>query len=362
MAIVLGGAADSYGLTESKLGFAASAFMGGLALVNLGGFVWLRRYNWKTLILAGNLLAAASFIAPVLYFSYGSWLLCNLLAGLATGISYGVSTASLADTREPERNFALAQAGQTFLSAGLIFLLPRMHIGLNIFELGHSIVAVLMVSCVALVVFVPRQGIKTGKSSGVHREHPHSLPHIALWMALLVLLINIMAEGAIWAFLERIGVSGGFDSKFAATVIAISFFTAGAGSIIAAVIGTRFGRGKPFLVAVCCSIVSVWLLWLASSPAVYVAGVLLFAAAWNLGSPYRMALATTADESGRFTTFVPATVGLGASLGPALGGMLVLNGSFTYVYIMSTALWIITIVLFFATLKRLKSDKILPAD
>lgn len=355
MAIVLGGAADSHGLQESDLGFAASAFMGGLALINFGGFIWLRRYNWKHLVLAGNLMAAVSFVVPVFYFSFGTWLLCNLLAGLGSGISYGVSIASLGDTREPERNFALAYAGQTFLSAILIFLLPRLHIGLDIFGTGQSIVAALMTACVVLIVFVPRQGSKSGELHDMTPGQRNGLPQVALWMALGVLFLNVMAEGAVWAFLERIAVSSGHDTKFAATVIAISFFAAGAGSIIAAVISTRFGRARPFAVAVAVSITSVWLLWLAEMPAMYIAGVLLFAAAWNLGSPYRMALATSSDVSGRFSTFVPATQTLGAAIGPALGGLLVLNGSFVYVYIMSTIAWLFTIVLFFAAQKRLRA-------
>ena len=355
MAIVLGGASDNYGLRESELGFAASAFMGGLALVNFGGFIWLRRYSWKSLILIGNLAAAVAFLIPVYYFTFSTWLLCNLVAGVATGVSYGVSIASLGDAKEPERNFALAYAGQTFLSAILIFLLPRIQVGLNVFELGQSIVAVLMTACVVLIAFVPRQG---AKSAGLHshaREQGITLPQAGLWMALGALLLNVTAEGAVWAFLERIAVASGHDTKFAATVIAISFFTAGAGSIIAAVIGTRFGRGRPFLVAVAASIVSVWLLWLGDAPILYFIGVLLFAAAWNLGSPYRMALATSSDVSGRFSTFVPATQTLGAAIGPAVGGLLILDGSFVYVYIMCTVAWMITIVLFFAAQKRLRA-------
>ena len=353
--IVLGGAADTRGLQESELGFAASAFMGGLAVINFGGFLWLRRYNWRHLILVGNLLATASFVVPIFHFSFATWLFCNLLAGMATGVSYGVTIASLGDTKEPERNFALAYAGQTFLSAILIFLLPRLRVGLDIFEIGQSIVAILMASAVVLVIFMPRRGAKSGDVTNLTAKQRSALPRTALFLALGVLLVNVMAEGAVWAFLERIAVGGGFDTTFAATVISISFFAAGAGSIIAAIIGTRFGRGKPFVVAVAMSITSVWLLWLSGAPGVYVLGVLLFAAAWNLGSPYRMALATSADVSGRYSTFVPATQTLGAALGPALGGLLVFNGSFAYVYIMSTTAWIITVVLFFAANKRLRA-------
>ena len=355
MPLLLGGAADSHGVTESQLGFAAAAYTGGMAIVNFGGFLWLRQFNWKRLLLVGNLIAALALIYPTVNFSYQTWLICNLIAGLATGLGFGVSIACLGDTREPERNFALAYAGQTFLSALLIFNLPRINIGLDIFELGHWIVASLMLVAILLVMILPSAGAKNGRLPITGDAFRSGWPRVALVMALLMLFLNVVAEGAVWAFLERIAVASELDTKFAATVIAISFFAAGTGSVVAVIIGTRFGTGKPFAVAIIMSITSVFILWVAASPMTYVIGVLLFAAAWNLGSPYRMALAAKADVSGRFLTFIPATQTLGAAVGPALGGMLIVGGSFTYVYLMSTAAWIATVFLFFGARNRLRA-------
>ena len=355
MPLVLGGAAESRGLLENQLGFAAAAFMGGLALINFAGFAWLRRYDWRLLVLGGNTLATLAFIAPVFYFSAGSWILCNLLAGAATGISYGVSIACLGDTREPERNFALAYAAQTFLSAGLIFMLPRIAISYDLFVVGQGITALLMAASIALIVILPKRGAKTGV---VTREQTASGPGVSqavLIMALLVLMLNVMAEGAIWAFMERIAVSDGLTTSFAATAMAFSFFASGIGSIAAATMGRRFGSTKPFVVAVALSVSSVWVLWAGGTERIFFAGVMLFALAWNLGSPYRMALATRADSSGRYSTFVPAMQTLGAALGPAIAGLLIVNGSFTPVYIMSTTAWLITLVLFIAANRRMRN-------
>ena len=353
MPLVLGGAAESRGLLENQLGFAAAAFMGGLALINFAGFAWLRRYDWRLLVLGGNTLATLAFIAPVFYFSAGAWILCNLLAGVATGVSYGVSIACLGDTREPERNFALAYAAQTFLSAGLIFMLPRIDIGYELFVVGQGITAILMVSGIALILILPGRGSKSGFVPKKKSGRTPALPQAVLIMALLVLMLNVMAEGAIWAFIERIAVSGGLTTSFAATAMAFSFFASGIGSIAAATMARRFGSIRPFVVAVTLSISSVWVLWAGGTEKIFFAGVMLFALAWNLGSPYRMALATRADSSGRYSTLVPAMQTLGAAMGPAVAGMLIVNGSFTPVYIMSTTAWLLTLVLFIAANKRL---------
>lgn len=353
MPLVLGGAAESRGLVESQLGFAAAAFMGGLALINFAGFAWLRRYDWRLLVVGGNGLATLAFVAPLVQFSTVTWIACNFLAGMATGISYGVSIACLGDTREPERNFALAYAGQTFLSAGLIFTLPRIDIGADLFVIGQSVTALLMAAGIGLIVALPSQGTKTGTVAAARGGDQVSMTQAALVMALLLLMLNVMAEGAIWAFIERIAVSGGFTTEFAATAMALSFFASGAGSMVAATIGTRFGSARPFVVAVVMSIASVWVLWVSGTQAIFFTGVMLFALAWNLGSPYRMALATRADKTGRYSTFVPAMQTLGAALGPAIAGLLVVDGSFVLVYIMSTTAWVLTLLLFFAARKRL---------
>jgi MFS family permease len=353
MPLVLGGAADSHGLPADQLGFAAAAFMGGLALINFLGFAWLRRFDWRLLVLCGNAVATLAFTVPLLWFSAQTWIFCNFLAGAATGVSYGISIACLGDTRQPERNFALAYAAQTFLSAGLILMLPRIRVGYDLMVIGQGVSAILMALGILLILILPKQGTKSGVVEPHHGRR--ALPQAALIMALLVLLLNVMAEGAIWAFLERIAVSGGFTTSFAATVMALSFFASGVGSISAAMMGRRFGSTGPFVTAVVLSISSVWVLWLGGTEVIFFAGVMLFALAWNLGSPYRMALATRADRSGRYSTFVPAMQTLGAALGPAIAGLLIVKGSFTPVYIMCTVAWLLTLVLFIAANKRMRN-------
>jgi predicted MFS family arabinose efflux permease len=213
-----------------------------------------------------------------------------------------------------------------------------------------------MAAGTALIFIVPRHGTKSGVAAKKTAAGGPGIPQAVLVMALLVLMLNVMAEGAVWAFLERIAVSGGLTTSFAATAMAFSFFASGIGSIAAAMMGRRFGSNGPFVIAVVLSISSVWVLWASSTESIFFAGVMLFALAWNLGSPYRMALATRADSSGRFSTFVPAMQTLGAALGPAIAGLLVVNGSFTPVYIMSTTAWILTLVLFIAASRRMRND------
>lgn len=354
--IVLGGAADAHGLAERELGFVASSFMAGLALVNIAGIFWIRRFNWKRLIIGGNLVATLAFLLPAYYFSAINWMVFNFIAGIATGISYGVSVACLGDSREPDRNFAFAMVGQTVVCAGLIFSLPRLSVGLDMFTAGQYAVALLMLLGMLLVFYIPARGSKSGNKEA-SKLFPDARMSTALKLALAVLFLNMLAEGAVWAFLERIAVADGHTTRFAATAMAASFLAAGAGSMVAGMMGTRFGRTIPFLTAVSISITSVWLFWLGSSQIAYMVAVLLFAGAWNLGSAYRMALAADADTSGHFSTLIPAMMTLGATMGPALGGLLVVDGSFTYDYMLSTVAWLLTVVLFLKAQAELKTSR-----
>jgi MFS family permease len=353
MPIILGSAAVERGLGSSKVGFLAAAFMAGLTLANLLGPYWLRRFSWKKIILLGNISAAVAFSAPVFFDSYPNWLACNFLAGIFTGLSYGVSVALMGDSREPERNFSFAWIGQTLVAATLIFVLPRVTTVLATFELSQIVVALMMMLSLLCVIWIPTCGSKSSPVATSNLPITVPLPRMALILALAVLLLNVAAEGSLWAFLEQIAGSKGISSRDASTAISASFFAAGVGSIIAALIGTRYGRMLPFLIAVISSILAAFMLWLSHSPTMYFAAVLLYAAAWNLGGPYRMGLAAKADVSGRFTTLIPAMQTLGAAIGPALAGLLIIDSNFTRVYVMCIMLWLITILLYVVADNRL---------
>jgi dipeptide/tripeptide permease len=60
-----------------------------------------------------------------------------------------------------------------------------------------------------------------------------------------------------------------------------------------------------------------------------------------------MALVAEADISGRFVTMIPGMQALGSVIGPALAGILVIDGSFALVYIMASVAWLIALALFF---------------
>ncbi|KPJ81330.1 MAG: hypothetical protein AMJ58_05415 [Gammaproteobacteria bacterium SG8_30] len=352
--IVLGGATASRGLAERELGWVAAAFMAGLTLANLTGFLWVRRWNWRAAVVASNLVAAAAFLAPLSAFGAGSWMLANMVAGAATGISFGISVACLADSTEKERNFAIAWVGQTFVSAGLVFALPRIDLGVDLVVLGQCVAALLMVVGVATAWMIPPRGAKDAREPGsVVASVPPGL-RLALVLGLFVLVANTAAETSVWTYLERIASGQQLSLEFASTAISASFFTAGLGSLVAAIIGRRFGRTAPFLVAVGASIGSVALFAWLQGPGPYFLAVLLFAAAWNLGGPYRMALAADADPTGRFTTFIPAMQTLGATLGPAAAGLLIGPGGFGPVYVFAAGLWTATVLAFLVAQRRVR--------
>ena len=125
MPLIIGGAAESRGLLEDQLGFAAAAFMLGLALVNFAGVAWLRRYDWRKLVLTGNALAALAFALPILYFSAPAWILCNLLAGVTRAFVLEICARENIPAREGivSREDAAA-ADEMFLTNSLIGIMP----------------------------------------------------------------------------------------------------------------------------------------------------------------------------------------------------------------------------------------------
>ena len=65
-----------------------------------------------------------------------------------------------------------------------------------------------------------------------------------------------------------------------------------------------------------------------------------------------MGLVAELDSSGRFTPMISGMQTLGGAIGPAVAGLLVINGVFFYVYLFVCSLWLLALLLFVAVLRH----------
>ncbi len=317
--LLLGTAADAFDLNDSQVGFLGSAYVGGNTVVTALSFFWITRIDWRHVFVMGILLLVCGLL--IAYFNPGySGAIAGLsIAGLGSGFMYALSVAIVSEMQDADRKFGIKMVPEQGVSAILLFLLPSLvlvHWGFPGFLL--TLVAFFLLASPFLLK-VPSHGRKQEilKNGGDSPVKPY-----VVFIALLGLLLFFGGIAGIWAFMERFANDGDIDKSLAGQLLAVGVVSSAVGPVIPAVIGDRFGRVLPLLITA--SIVVVSLLLLATPLTLWKYGLVLVVlpAAWYAGMAYQMGVIAEADVTGQYSVLMSAALGLGATLGPALLGLI----------------------------------------
>jgi MFS family permease len=126
----------------------------------------------------------------------------------------------------------------------------------------------------------------------------------------------------IWAFVERMANEAGFDPVATGNVLSLTLVFAVGGSILAMLMGERFGPGKPFAGACLALLVSLFLLARVDTLFDYGLAACLFTFSFGLGIPYSITAVADLDIDGRYVVLTVPAIGIGVMLAPAIGGYL----------------------------------------
>ncbi|MEM6745035.1 MAG: MFS transporter, partial [Pseudomonadota bacterium] len=339
--VVAGPLADSLGLQAWQIGLSATA--GGLGWV-LASQAWGRaadRIGRKKVLVAGLAGFAAGYLALCLAAQAGAaWGLAPLAAWgalIATRFSMGLAYAALpaagaaviADRFAPD-----ARAGQmgrlaAAQSAGLL-LGPAFVGAISSAISGASPVAPLFWLALApapallfLLLRLPADGPETAE-----RPAPLSLADPRLLRPVLAALATLSAVGVAqivvgFAALDRLAL----PAPQATRTAALALFCVGVALVVAQLAIARLGWSPRRLMGVGGGVAALGFVFaaLAGSPATLVAAYAVagFGAGWVFPSISAAAAnAVSNDEQGRAAGSVSTAMGLGAMLGPSLGGAL----------------------------------------
>lgn len=330
------------GLTQAQAGSLGSAYLVGFSLASLTGLWWVPRFNWRVLI-----AAAAAIIVLCLFtlaetgsysVSIGSVFVIGLMMGGFWTIAYRIFGASA----NPDRSFATGiVVAYTFLALVSYvvgqFVVPDHGLRGSAYLLG-AVIVVLGFSA----LLVP-SGISEdpGKSTAISYRPP-----LRVALALLGILATGFAFAAVWAFAERIGVAAGFDSSRISPVVATNLLASAAGSVLATVLGTRFGRRRALLVGMALMVAAIIALSWSETYWLYAMGIVGLGFTIGFVLPYQMGALAALDAEGRFVVLISAAQGIGSAAGPALGGAAVDAGGLQSLLITAVVALVIGAILF----------------
>jgi MFS family permease len=124
--LLLGTAADAFGLDDAQVGFLGSAYVGGNTLVAALSFYWITRFDWRHVFVVGLSLLVCGLLTAVALPSYNGALTGLAIAGLGSGFMYALSVAIVSEMRDADRKFGIKMVPEQSISAVLLFLLPAL--------------------------------------------------------------------------------------------------------------------------------------------------------------------------------------------------------------------------------------------
>jgi DHA1 family inner membrane transport protein len=258
-------------------------------------------------------------------------LIVRFLTGLGGGIIAGIVSAYVARTSHPDRVAAFLVIGQVTFTVVALFASPwyLKQWGLSsIFGGLAGILAALFL----LLRFLP-----TGSESYVAEDVKGNSAGfiVPVFIILISFVFFFIGHAAIWAFVERIGDSAGFDTEYIASALALSTLISILGAVAAAILDVRIGRFVPLVVAGVAQIVCFFVMMNGMGAVAFLVALAVFQFFWNFALPYHMGVIIHRDPSASFVVLVPTFQAIGIALGPALAGLAIDGTSYIGVNLLS---------------------------
>lgn len=336
--ILVGALVDFRGFTEEQVGYIASADLGGMFISSIIVSLYVAKMDRRLWVTVGIGVAIAADVFAIYAYDFWSMMGIRVVAGIGAGFCYSIALANLAATTETARNFSFLVF--TFVSVNFLELYS-LEIISDYWGVSGIFVTFIIINLICLMAWpnLPRgkladehihgkseaeYAVASGHTVNEINSQPHSFNLVLLGtLCLAAIACFYIMIGAFWAYIERMGVTAGFDDNFIAAALSITTLLSLLGCFVAYKISRKRGQSKPLLAApVLIAVVLVWL-GLNTVAFTFVAVLMIYQLLWNGVDIFQLGTISNIDHSGRFIALVPAAQGLGQTLGPSLAGYMV---------------------------------------
>jgi predicted MFS family arabinose efflux permease len=163
-------------------------------------------------------------------------------------------------------------------------------------------------------------------------HHLGMLPHLCLG-AVFLFYISV---GGLWAYIERIGRSGGLSETVVTASLSYTQLLSLLGCIVAGWLSGRVGQSRPLIVSLLFTAVAILSLSLGITTLSFIVVLCVFFFLWNAIDVYQLGTLSNIDHSGRYAAMVPAFQMTAAALGPAVAaGLLTWQANYRAVLIVA---------------------------
>ena len=323
MAAIVAGLKDGLGIAESQAGIVGSANVYGAAAGAFIAVFIVKRVHWRWLSVGALVvlilidvvstqLKTAELLIPV-RFGHG------FVGGALVGTAFSV----IARTKSPDKVFGMLLVVQFGLGGVGVMYLPGLVPTYGPQVLFLALAAFSLVTLL-MVPFLPdyHREVYSDSNPAPVRVPIRWLP---LSSALLALFLFQAGNMALGAYIIGLGKKAGLEMEFMTTTLGLAAWIGAVGSGLVIVMGTRFGRFWPLLIALVLTVAGNWVFHYSASKEVYFLANCGTAITWAFVMPYLLGMMAAFDKAGQMATLGGFFSKMGLATGPFVGAFL-LNG------------------------------------
>lgn len=310
----------------NEIAIFGSADVFGLALGSLMAAPLMNRMTIRALVITGLVTLTVADLGALGVQSSSGLTALRVLGGLGGGLSTGACIYIFGRANQ-ERNIAaytVGQAASTFIS---ILVVPSLADTVG-WRSPFVYLGILAALPLCLVRSIPE--LQPRDQTSVRGARVARISHIRprIWFGIAGTTIFFMGTGAMWTFLEQIGLSSGLSPHIVDRAMGVCAAFGFVSSVLALILGPRITRRRILLSCIVLNILG--------TAAAHSASGLVFTAAISIyyfSIPIIMACqfgaVTTADESGLAAIHMSAAVFVGFALGPLIAAYLIEHVGFS---------------------------------
>jgi predicted MFS family arabinose efflux permease len=330
MPMILGVAADSFGMSASQIGLLGGATLAGWVAGTALSFLVMRKVDWRVCALVGTAITVLALLASLELRGAEVLYACWFIVGLGAAIPTCVSFEILGNSGHQERYFGIMVLGSVLISALILWLFPAFILPIWSYNGLAAGFAAIFVIVAPLALILPTR-LDNDNSRDVRDITLPSPPPAARW-ALLAFLIFFSGQSATWAFLERAGREIDLSHENIGAILAGLKVVGGIAAAAPIIIAERLGHRWPFIASLIGTVLGCAVLYVSDDATSYIVGSWVWEFFFTVMFCYTTAAVSRIDSSGRIVALVPGAIGLGGAIGPTVAGYLKTGPGFLSIY------------------------------
>ncbi len=323
MPAVINGLKEGLHFTNQQAGFVSSANLYGAAIGALTAVFLIKHINWRLwayVLLVSLVVIDLSCIMvqdPIIM------IIVRAFHGITGGLLVGIGFAIISRTKQADKTFGYLLLIQWGLGGLGIMYLPQLVPEFGTTALFLSLVTFTLVTLVMLP-FLPDYDVgskleKTNKNSKTKRK--------PLLMNLFAIFLFQAANMALFAYMISLGKAEGLSVEFMSNSLGVASWVALLGALLVIVIGTKYGRMIPLVIAILLTAFCSWLLHFSEIAQVYLITNIIIGITWAFVLPYLFGICAELDKAGQMAAMGGFASKMGLASGPMVAALLFGNNN-----------------------------------